>query len=191
MFCEECGAATAAGAGYCASCGHALQGERTPPAPSRVSVTAPVSWPGADYGLPATGVGSLASPGQRLGARIVDGFVLLVGAFALLVGGRLLLLGPAYWIGLAAAVVFVLLYEVVLIALRGQTLGKLAFGIAVMRRDGRPRPGAGTAVARSATAGLLGIVPLGSILDSAWLLWDPNRQALHDKGADTLVRRVR
>ena len=41
---------------------------------------------------------------------------------------------------------------------------------------------------------LLGLVPLlGSVfgllssLDEAWLLWDPRRQCLHDKIADTLV----
>ena len=41
---------------------------------------------------------------------------------------------------------------------------------------------------------LLGLVPfvsvfasLLSLLDPAWLLWDPKRQALHDKVADTVV----
>ena len=42
--------------------------------------------------------------------------------------------------------------------------------------------------------GLLGLVPVISLvsslvglLDSMWLLWDPRRQTLHDKIADTLV----
>jgi uncharacterized RDD family membrane protein YckC len=41
---------------------------------------------------------------------------------------------------------------------------------------------------------LMGLMPglsiLGSmlsIIDPAWLLWDPKRQALHDKVADTVV----
>ena len=44
---------------------------------------------------------------------------------------------------------------------------------------------------------LLGLVPVLSLvgailapLDNVWLLWDPRRQALHDKVADTLVVRV-
>ena len=29
--------------------------------------------------------------------------------------------------------------------------------------------------------------PVVRLLDPAWLLWDPKRQALHDKVADTVV----
>ena len=29
--------------------------------------------------------------------------------------------------------------------------------------------------------------PIVRLLDPAWLLWDPKRQALHDKVADTVV----
>jgi len=31
------------------------------------------------------------------------------------------------------------------------------------------------------------LTPVVSILDKLWLLWDPRRQTLHDKVADTLV----
>jgi uncharacterized RDD family membrane protein YckC len=35
---------------------------------------------------------------------------------------------------------------------------------------------------------LLGLIaPMVRFLDPAWLLWDPKRQALHDKVADTVV----
>ena len=35
---------------------------------------------------------------------------------------------------------------------------------------------------------LLGLfAPVVRFLDPAWLLWDPKRQALHDKVADTVV----
>ena len=46
----------------------------------------------------------------------------------------------------------------------------------------------------SVATSLLSLVPLASflgsglsILDPAWLLWDPKRQCLHDKVADTVV----
>jgi hypothetical protein len=34
---------------------------------------------------------------------------------------------------------------------------------------------------------LLGFVPFGSIIDSAWLLWDKDAQTLHDKIVTTVV----
>jgi uncharacterized RDD family membrane protein YckC len=46
----------------------------------------------------------------------------------------------------------------------------------------------------SVATSLLSLVPFASflgsglsILDPAWLLWDPKRQCLHDKVADTVV----
>ncbi|MGL5849391.1 MAG: RDD family protein, partial [Phycicoccus sp.] len=46
----------------------------------------------------------------------------------------------------------------------------------------------------SVVATVVGLVPLIGVLgtvmrvlDPAWLLWDPKRQALHDKVADTVV----
>lgn len=70
---------------------------------------------------------------------------------------------------------------------RGQTPGKRLLGIKVLRCDNRPigwwlafeRFGA---YAASASTGLLGF---------AQILWDRNRQALHDKAADTVVVRLR
>jgi len=70
---------------------------------------------------------------------------------------------------------------------RGQTPGKRALGIRVIRLDGRPigwwlafeRFGSYFA---SLTTGLLGF---------AQIFWDRNRQALHDKVAETVVIRIR
>ena len=69
--------------------------------------------------------------------------------------------------------------------MRGQTPGKKLFGIRVIRLDGRPvspwiafeRFGG---YAASAATGLLGF---------AQILWDRNRQALHDKATETVVIR--
>jgi uncharacterized RDD family membrane protein YckC len=67
--------------------------------------------------------------------------------------------------------------------LRGQTPGKMVFGLRVIRLDGRPITGWISferfgGYAASAAIGLLGF---------AQILWDRNRQALHDKATETVV----
>lgn len=89
------------------------------------------------------------------------------------------------------------LYNVVFLVRWGATPGKMILGIRV-RRVGRPGPlrlvEALRRVALPAGLSLLGAVPLVSylaspvqLLDYLWLLWDPRRQCLHDKVADTVV----
>jgi uncharacterized RDD family membrane protein YckC len=76
----------------------------------------------------------------------------------------------------------------------GQTFGKRAFGIQV--RDATADGGSigsGRAGLRFVTVGLFRIVPffgLFTLLDGLWPLWDPRRQALHDKIAGSVVVRV-
>jgi uncharacterized RDD family membrane protein YckC len=88
-------------------------------------------------------------------------------------------------------------YQVIFLTRSGATPGKAALGIRV-RRSGRAGPlTLGEALRREVLRiglGLLGLVPVISLvsslvglLDSMWLLWDPRRQTLHDKIADTLV----
>ncbi|MGL5865809.1 MAG: RDD family protein [Dermatophilaceae bacterium] len=100
---------------------------------------------------------------------------------------------PITVIGLVVAV----LYEVVFLVWRGATPGKMALGTQV-RRLAAPGPLSVSTAARrqaiSVAATVVGLVPivgflgtLVSVLDPAWLLWDPKRQALHDKVADTVV----
>ena len=90
-----------------------------------------------------------------------------------------------------------LVYHVAFLTRNGASLGKMALGIRV-RRVNRPGPltllDAARRQALQLALTLLGLVPLlGSVfgllssLDEAWLLWDPRRQCLHDKIADTLV----
>jgi len=93
--------------------------------------------------------------------------------------------------------VLTLVYNTVFLAKWGATPGKMALSIRV-RRAGRPGPlTVLEALRRSALpfvlnlAGLLPVLGLlaspASWLDNLWLLWDPRRQCLHDKVADTLV----
>ena len=90
-----------------------------------------------------------------------------------------------------------LAYHVFFLTRNGASLGKMALGIRV-RRTSRPGPltlvEATRRQALQFALSLASLIPIiGSItglagyLDQAWLLWDPRRQCLHDKIADTLV----
>jgi uncharacterized RDD family membrane protein YckC len=73
----------------------------------------------------------------------------------------------------------------------GRTLGKRALGTRVVTADTRSRISAGAACGRAAVYGLAPVVPtigsLFAIINELWLLWDPQRQCLHDKAAKTIV----
>jgi uncharacterized RDD family membrane protein YckC len=94
-------------------------------------------------------------------------------------------------------IVVSLVYETVFLTTRNATPGKMVVGTLVRRVAAPGRLSVVTALKRQAiTVGtsLLGLVPFVSVfasilnlLDPAWLLWDPKRQALHDKVADTVV----
>ncbi|WP_427383475.1 RDD family protein [Janibacter sp. G56] len=89
------------------------------------------------------------------------------------------------------------LYHVGFVARSGQTPGKRLVGISVRRRDRAGAPGVAVAARRYALPlllNLLGSLPvigslavIGWILDLLWPAWDDQRQAWHDKVADTLV----
>jgi uncharacterized RDD family membrane protein YckC len=89
-------------------------------------------------------------------------------------------------------------YTIILIARRGQTVGEKAMDLRVARRSDGMVPGWTVSIRRwalPATPALVRLAshPLGAILgllvlvDFLWALWDPNRQCLHDKLADTVV----
>ncbi|MDE0187653.1 MAG: RDD family protein [bacterium] len=153
-------------------------------------------------------VRELASPGKRLVARIIDvaiiGFVVIfltiVGVAGLLVGSETdedALAAAALFIGfggLAFFTVLMLLYEPTLIALRGQTLGKMAMRIMVARAEDGEVPGWGKAIGRWILPGLLGLIPVAGgllvLLVYLSLLWDDRRQGWHDKMGTTVVIEV-
>ena len=155
--------------------------------------------PGTPDQFPETGPNSLASIGQRALGRLIDFIVLLIPFFLIVLpkvdtsskeptvdlssGSRLLLL-------LAP-----LIYETVLIAWRGQTVGKIAVGTRVARLGdgGTPIPTqAGIRAALPVGATLVPIV--GGILSLAVYLVaivHPLRQGWHDRAAGTVVVRTR
>lgn len=167
----------------------------------------------------------LAARFARFGARLIDGIILLAFSVALLLALHLTDVKPmpfdelsdsetadegfehvqdysesiqpvALWLAAFGAV-----YEVVFTALRGQTPGKMATRIQVVRADdlfqpewGRP-PAWGSSLGRWAVPFILGLpawfVPyVGEILMLLCylsLVWDRDRQGWHDKAARTLV----
>ena len=73
----------------------------------------------------------------------------------------------------------------------GQTIGKRALRTKVVKADGNPRLGGGSAAGRAAIYALPPLVPavggLFGLVNELWLTWDPRRQCLHDKAAHTVV----
>ena len=140
---------------------------------------------------------ALASPGTRLTARILDLLILAVlGTVLASVGGEIA--GPAVAVIIAAA------YETAFIATRGQTPGKMATRIRIVRSDDGAIPSLGASAARWALPAAASIVSVvASAVGAAWaaasllevlgvlvyvsLLWDTRRQGWHDKVAQTLV----
>lgn len=149
----------------------------------------------------------LASPGKRLAARIID-LVIIVGVVTILAllgfaglsmtaetgeetAGLAVLAGFG---GLALFAVIAIVYEPTMIALRGQTLGKMAMRIMVARVDDGGVPGWGKALGRWVLPNLVTLIPaVGGFLSLVVyisLLWDPRRQGWHDKLGTTVVINV-
>jgi uncharacterized RDD family membrane protein YckC len=116
---------------------------------------------------------------------------------------------PAYWTTLvdgqffaSLAVIGVLslaisaAYWIVAIGRFGRTVGGLAVGVRAIDVNGS-LPGYGRATVRwavPASTNLIGLIPfvgfvgvLLQLLIYLWILWDPQRQGLHDKAAGTYV----
>lgn len=92
------------------------------------------------------------------------------------------------WVTLATlAVTFI--YVVPQVALYGRTLGKRVVGIRVLALQGDGAIAWGQSMLRWMIQGLgWAICSLLLVLDLLWPLWDrPLRQAIHDKGAKTIV----
>lgn len=88
--------------------------------------------------------------------------------------------------GIALTLGLTILYFAVPTARTGRTLGKVAMGCRVVRLDGHllDFPGA---LLRAAVYALFVQTCVLGLIDGLWPLWDPRRQALHDRIAGTVV----
>ena len=159
----------------------------------------------------------LATFADRLLAHLID--TMLVGAvglvlatpFLVLLVRRLSVPDPYEQTGAGAAfadfalpvllfqagffVAMALLYYLYLVEYmhrRGQTLGKRAMGIRIVPVDPGRALTRGMAAKRYAVTYLGGVfIPMFTVLDGLWPLWDkPYQQSLHDKTAGTVVVKV-
>ena len=92
-------------------------------------------------------------------------------------------------LGLLAAALFGvgLLYEALPTALWGRTLGKAVFGLRVLDRRSKQRPGIGASLARWLSYQVMLVLAVG-VLDLMWCMVDrPWRQCWHDKIGRTFV----
>lgn len=89
-----------------------------------------------------------------------------------------------------AYVILATVYYMVLHGWRGQTLGKMVFGMKVVDQDLRPI-GMGRAFKRALAFPIASVVPfvgsLFALLNGLWPIWDERKQSLGDKFAKTLV----
>ena len=153
---------------------------------------------------------ALASPGTRLTARIAD---LLILAIVTAILQRVLESGLDS-VAFAAGIVIAAAYETAFIAIKGQTPGKMATRIRIVRASNGTIPGWGASAARWALPSVAAYASLmagyvwvertattsfisailfivfaraGTGLVYASLLWHKRRQGWHDMVARTLV----
>ena len=111
----------------------------------------------------------------RLAASIVDSIILTIVQIIL------------SSIGLSVISLFVgLVYGVLFIGLRGQTPGKMAFGIMVVDEHGNV-PGIRRAIIREIPGKLISTIVI--LLGYFWVIWDPRKRAWHDHMSGTFVIR--
>lgn len=167
-----------------------------PPPPAQPYPAAPpISEP---YGAGPPGIAAdLAGRWSRLFAALLDGVI--TSAISWVIAAPMVGAGAMYdsstdHIGdrlgaNAITAVVAIIYFTVQHGKWGQTIGKRALGIRVVRSvDGGPIT-YGTAAWRVLFTYLIAFVTcgFGALLDDLWILWDERKQALHDKVAKTYV----
>lgn len=144
--------------------------------------------------------GALADPGKRIAARFIDLILwtVMISAVTAVSGAGLIGVRAEAAFGLSLVggvigVVGVMIYETLMVSSRGQTLGKAALGIKVVRTDGQLLDRA-DAFKRIAIFGVYAVPFLGVLVAGVMALTsmvmifsDQRRQTLWDKIADTVV----
>ena len=174
------------GTGYPAPPPGSWQAPGTYPPPPPASWSSPQGYPptgGMWAGQGSVG-GTLAGWWYRVGATVIDGVLLgVLGAILQAILGRV---G-----GETIEVIVGVVYYVVLLGQRGQTVGCMALGVKVVdQRAGGPI-GYPRAFLRWLVEGLLFVVLfIPWVVDILWPLWDTHNQTLHDKAAGSVLIRT-
>ena len=187
-FCSSCGAQMGADARFCPECGTSASPVQQPSATPTQQVQQPIAPPEpqvwqpslaptpADQGLLAPFV--LAGRGSRLGAVIIDGLIGVIPyiIFFIVVPGLGLL---------ALAAIFI--FQMVLLTKDGQTLGKKALSVRIMKVDTGQNGGfVSNVLLRVIVNGLLGLIPFYTLVDVLFIFRE-DRRCIHDMIAGTQV----
>jgi uncharacterized RDD family membrane protein YckC len=182
--------------------GDPLLGYTSPPPPGAGGPPAV-----SPFGRPVAGQWQLSGWWRRVWATVIDGIVITVLAVVLLlilgaifgsgflvndtVGVVGVIVAALIW-GLCAVVAAFLYAPWMMARTNGQTLGRMAVGIRVVRANGQPMDFGFAMLREVAVKWLLfnavggsvtfGIAPL---IDVLWPLWDEENRALHDLLVDT------
>jgi uncharacterized RDD family membrane protein YckC len=143
----------------------------------------------ADVIDPAAGI-HLADRGTRFGAALLDGLIVFVMVYlpfilSIALGGK----QSWSWIGLVVAGVgFIvwMVFTVKFLGENGQSIGKKACKIKLLRKDGSEVSISRVIVGRNMVNGLLGVIPLYAIIDVLFIFGNA-RRCVHDYLADTIV----
>jgi uncharacterized RDD family membrane protein YckC len=180
-----------------------LPGYTSPPPPGAFGTP-----PGDVPVAPATGAYALAGWWSRVGAALVDGIIVGIGALAIVA-----LFGSVFSVGffasdeagivslivglmlsfVAIAIVALLYAPLMMARTNGKTLGRMAMGIRVVRASGQPVTFVFALIREVVIKALLfGFASsltfgLASLADVLWPLWDDENRALHDFIVDTRV----
>jgi len=171
MYCSNCGSKNAPGSKFCINCGKKLS---------------TVNHNGKENGAVASVL--YAGFGQRLLASIIDAVII-----SLVNGSLNTLFEEISSLPAITSVKFIILlsidltYHTYFIGKKGQTPGKMAMDIQVVSTETKNPPGYLMAFIREYPAKILSTILL--FFGYLWVLWDPNKQALHDKIARTIVIR--
>ena len=177
-------------------------GYRSPPPPGAGGPIAP------PFEASVMGRYVLASWLSRVGAQLIDGLIIGVGALILFlpIGAALgigaandsdtgvgaAIVGLLFWVLCVTVIAF--LYAPILMArTNGKTLGRMAMNIRVVRTSGEPVTFwfafLREVVVKSFLFGFISSITFGlaSVLDLLWPLWDEENRALHDFIVSTRV----
>lgn len=166
MICPTCQTVNEEGSQFCGGCGLQL--------PDRVPTL--------------SGAAGLAGRGARLLAAIVDGAIFLG---VVVVGAPLSAIGPDFFIVLTVlAVIGLVIVQVVLLTKDGQTLGKRALKIRIVKRDTGQNGGfVPNVLLRLVLNGIIGWIPLYGLVDTLFIFRE-DRRCIHDMIAGTQVVNV-
>jgi uncharacterized RDD family membrane protein YckC len=205
-LCKSCGTPASPGAQFCESCGAPLTEGVTPSQPETLLQPQPEQF--GEPQEPAAYQGSQAPPlqyksvGIRFVAILIDSIIIgIIGSIVTLPLGAMtavsvnqetgaISIPTVYWTAVIIELVIAFLYFTILEGRYGQTVGKIALKLKVLKEDGSPI-NYGDAAIRTILRVVDEIPFIVPYLLGAILIWSSDRkQRLGDRVAHTVVVRV-